>query len=69
MKGLESDVFPVDIINYGRKEVQEAMQKEILKYKTFDAYEEVNDDGQDSIPIRWVVSNRKKTLKICIWCP
>ena len=44
MKGLESDVFPVDIINYGRKEVQEAMQKEILKYKTFDA----NDKGQDS---------------------
>ena len=56
MKGLESDVFPVDIINYGRKEVQEAMQKEILKYKTFDAYEEINDEGQDSIPIKWVVS-------------
>ena len=55
-------MFPVKVISskeYGQPEVQEAMQAEIAKYKTFNAFEEVDDDGQPSIPIRWVVTEQK----------
>ena len=55
------DVFPVDIVDkkdYSTTEVQEAMKKEVEKYKSFNAYEEVDDNGQKSIPIRWVVTKQ-----------
>ena len=38
------------------------MQKEIGKYSTFDAFEHVEDVGQKSVPIRWVVSISKQAL-------
>ena len=40
------DVFPVDIVDkkdYSTTEVQEAMKKEVEKYKSFNVYEEVDD--------------------------
>ena len=40
------DVFPVDIVDkkdYSTTEVQEAMNKEVEKYKSFNVYEEVDD--------------------------
>ena len=55
------EVYPVEIIKkgeYGRADVQDAMQSEIEKYKTFDAFEEVDDEGQESVPIRWVVTKQ-----------
>ena len=55
------DVFPVEFVekkDYSTAEVQEAMKKEVEKYKSFDAYEEVDDNGQKSIPIRWVVTKQ-----------
>ena len=56
------DVYPVNIVSkhqYGNKDVQDAMVQEIAKYKSFDAFEEVIDEGQDSLPIRWVVSRHE----------
>ena len=47
------EVYPVEIIKkaeYGRSDVQEAMQSEIEKYKSFEAFEEVCDEGQESVP-------------------
>ena len=44
--------------DFGSCEVQDAMRKEIEKFKTFDAYEEVADEGQTSIPIRWVITRQ-----------
>ena len=54
-------VYPVKLIprsDYHKPDIQEAMQAEIAKYKDFNAFEEVEDDGQRSIPIRWVVSEQ-----------
>ena len=34
------------------------MQNEIEKYKTFEAFEQIDDEGQDSVPIRWVVTKQ-----------
>lgn len=59
-------VFPVKIIptkEYNRPEVQEAMQAEILKYKSFNAFKEVQNVGQPSIPIKWVVTEQKEDGK------
>ena len=35
------------------------MQSEIMKYKSFDAFDEVIDEGQESVPIRWVVTKQE----------
>ena len=63
--GTESEeiqeVYPVNLVDkkdYNTSDVQEAMKKEIEKYKSFGAYEEVDNVGQKSIPIRWVISKQ-----------
>ena len=43
------DVLKVNIVKkgeYSSREVQDAMQQETLKYRKFDAIEEVIDEGQ-----------------------
>ena len=60
------DVFPVKVLSrteFKRPEIQEAMQAEIVKFKNFKAFKEVNDEGQYNIPIRWVVTEQKKDGK------
>ena len=55
-------MFPVNTVprrEFGNIEVQNAMRDEIEKYRTFNAFEEVNDDGQDSLPVRWVVTRHE----------
>jgi hypothetical protein len=49
------------------------MRAEIEKYKSFNAFEEVVDEGQDSLPIRWVVTkheldgkNQPLKARLCI---
>ena len=56
------DAFPVNLVprnQYGNKDVQNAMLQEIQKYKTFNAFEEVDDEGQESLPVRWVVTRHE----------
>jgi hypothetical protein len=48
---------------YHRLEVQDAMQAEILKYKDFKAFVEVDDEGQNNIPVKWVVTEQKQDGK------
>ena len=60
------DLFPVKLVpkvDHARPEIQEAMQAEIKKFRDFDAIEEVQDEGQFRIPIRWVVSEQKEDGK------
>lgn len=68
--------YPVEIIppkDYGMPEVQDAIAAEIAKYKSFKAFEEVDDVGQKSIPTRCVVTdqsgsgkNESYKARICI---
>ena len=44
---------------YKKLEIQAAMKAEIVKFKDFEAYTEVIDEGQRSIPIRWVITEQK----------
>ena len=62
MTDIDDKVFPVKIIppkEYNRPEIQEAMSAEILKFKSFEAFREVPNEGQTSVPIRWVVTEQK----------
>ena len=51
----DNDSFPVNLVprrEYGNIDVQKAIHEEINKYKSFNAFEEVLDEGQDSLPVR-----------------
>ena len=59
-------VFPVKLVSpkdYNMPEVTAAIEREISKYKSFDAFQEVDDLGQKSIPTRWVVTDQADSGK------
>ena len=55
------DVFAATIpaSQYKHPEVQGAMADELEKWVTFDAYEIVNDDGQERIDTRWNILRKE----------
>ena len=58
--------FPAEIVrkkDYDNESVRLAMKNELDKYRAFNAYEEVPDVGQESIPIRWVVTKQSDSGK------
>ena len=62
----ENEAFPVLIIppkDYGLPEVQAAISAEIDKYKSFNAIEEVEDEGQRCVPTKWVITDQKSSGK------
>ena len=61
-----NDGFPVQIVprkNYGKPEVQEAIEREISKFKNFKAFKEVDDNGEKSIPTKWVITEQPESGK------
>ena len=53
--------------------MEQAMFKEIEKYESFEAFEEVADNGQERLPVKWVVSrhemdgkNQPLKARLCI---
>ena len=69
-------MFGVQVIpkaEWTKAEVKDAMMKELEKYKDFDAYEEIEDEGQNCIPMKWVVTrsadeskNQPVKARLCI---
>ena len=60
MTEIEDEVFPVKMIprkEYHRPKIQEAI------FKSFKAFKEVKDEGQTSVPIRWVITEQKQDGK------
>ena len=56
---MVDDVYKAELIHkkdYDKYDVKDAMEKEITKYKNVAAIEEVLDEGQESVPIKWVVT-------------
>ena len=63
---LNDGIYPVQIISpkdYGMPEVKDAIAAEIIKFKSFNAFEEVDDVGQKSIPTKWVVTDQSESGK------
>ena len=71
---------PVDVLavlvppsEYHHPEIQSAMKDELEKFLLFDAYEVVDDDGQETIDGRWVINKKEahdglKTEFKARWC-
>ena len=58
--------YPVKLVpkeEHSKPEILNAMQEEINKYKDFEAVEEIDDEGQFRIPIRWVITEQKEDGK------
>ena len=45
---------------YNQLEVQAAIKRELWKFEVFDAYEEVDDVGQEKIDSQWVIQKKEE---------
>ena len=71
---------PMDVLavmvppsEYHHPEIQAAMKDELGKFSLFDAYEIIDDEGQDTIDGRWVINKKEahdglKTAFKARWC-
>ena len=59
---LESSVYVVEVPvrEHGKAEIIEAKNNEIKNLKTYETFEEVDDEGQETIGSRWIVTEKEK---------
>ena len=59
---LENSIYVVEVPvrEHGKAEVIEAKEKEIENLKTYETFEEVNDEEQETIGSRWIVTEKEK---------
>ena len=59
---LESSVYVVEVPvrEHGKAEVIEAKEKEIENLKLYETFEEIDDEGQETIGSRWIVTEKEK---------
>ena len=53
-------VVEVAIREHGKAEVIESKEKEIENLTTYETFEEVDDEGQEKIGSRWIVTEKEK---------
>ena len=59
---LKNSIYVVEVPmkEHGKAEVIEAKEKEIENLKTYETFEEVDDEGQETIGSRWIVTEKEK---------
>ena len=59
---IENSIYVVEIPvkEHGKAEVIEAKNNEIKNLKTYETFEEVDDEGQETIGSRWIVTEKEK---------
>ena len=66
-EGVEVDFTMSEVLMASKMDIQkekivsDAMEKELKKWKDFNVYEEVKDEGQKSISVRWVITEKEET--------
>ena len=50
----------VPVREHGKAEVIEAKEKEIENLKLYETFEEIDDEGQETIGSRWIVTEKEK---------
>ena len=57
---LENSIYVVEVPvrEHGKTEVIEAKEKEIENLKTYETFEEVDDEGQETIGSRWIIREK-----------
>ena len=53
-------VVEVPVREHGKPEIIEAKKREIENLETYETFEEVDDEGQETIRCRWIVSQKEK---------
>ena len=61
---LESSVYVVEVPvrDHGKEEVIEAKGKEIENSKLYETFEEIYDEGQETIESRWIVLRKRSMM-------
>ena len=57
---ITSYVVEVPLREHGSKEVIEAKQREVENLKLYEVFEEVEDEGQETIGSRWIITKKEK---------
>ncbi len=59
---MENSIYVVEVPvkERGKAEVIEAKEKEIENLKTYETFEEVDDEGQETIGSRWIKTEKEK---------
>merc|ERR1712098_801820 len=59
---MDYEIFSVEVPlkDHGKPEIVEAKNKEIQNLKTYETFEEVNDEGQETIGSRWRVTEKQQ---------
>ena len=70
---IDTYAIAVPSKEYSHPDIQAAMREELEKFEMFDAYEIVDDEGQERIDGRWVVNRKEahdglKTAFKARWC-
>ena len=62
MSFLDYAIYMVElpVSKHGTPEVKEAKQTEVSNLMDYDVFEEVKDEGQETIGSRWVVTEKEK---------
>ena len=59
---MENSIYVVEVPvkEHGKAEVIEAKEKEIENLKTYETFEEVDDEGQETTGSRWILTEKEK---------
>merc|ERR1712120_42981 len=59
---MDYEIYSVEVPvkDHGKPEIVEAKNKEIENLKFYETYEEVRDEGQETIGSRWVVTEKQQ---------
>ncbi len=59
---MDYEIFTVEVPvrEHGKPEIVEAKENEIQNLKTYETFEEIKDEGQETIGSRWIVTEKQK---------
>ena len=59
---MDYEIFSVEVPvkEHGKPEIVEAKNNEIENLKTYETFEEVMDEGQETIGSRWIITEKQK---------
>ena len=59
---MDYEIFTLEVPvrEHGKQEIVEAKNNEIQNLKTYETFEEIKDEGQETIGSRWIITEKQK---------
>ena len=59
---MDYEIFTIEVPvrEHGKPEIVEAKNNEIQNLKTYETFEEIKDEGQETIGSRWIITEKQK---------